>query len=165
MTGLMTGTPEPITREVGKETLQDLAQEFESKEAAAAPPPPPAATPEASAPAPLDREQRRALVPICAAAVNALGAIITTRAKVKPLAKPEIDLLAGAAAELAAFYIPAEPDPRLAAWLNLGLALLAVVGARLPEASEPKPAAPAPKPAEGQPAGDDPTPVLKPAIV
>lgn len=78
------------------------------------------------------------LVAAMSMVVTGLSAPICRKAKVTPVEKHEADMLGQALAQLVTIYDLGPKDPKGAAWMGLGMALVGVVGARvrLPEAKE-----------------------------
>jgi hypothetical protein len=74
------------------------------------------------------------LVAICAEIVDAIGAAVTSRAKVAPLSAVEKHDLGRALATVAAQYDLAGLSPRSLAWVSLALAAFGVAAPRIREA-------------------------------
>ncbi|MGE5503315.1 MAG: hypothetical protein ACM31L_02725, partial [Actinomycetota bacterium] len=69
-------------------------------------------------------------------AVRMGGAIACRKANVTTLEEHEVGALAQAACDVARYYITNTMDPKVAAWLGLGLTAMAVVANRRPLASQ-----------------------------
>jgi hypothetical protein len=126
----------------GRETLDDLAQE-----AAALAPGAPAAGGEGQGEAAQDAAQGEIVPPVteglrlaCRTIAGVLGAIACDRAGVEPLRDVEREQLGDALAGVAVFYLPADGDPRVMAWLTLGLAVAGVAAPRIKATGDAGPA-------------------------
>lgn len=130
----------------GPDTLDALAQE------AAATAPPPEAEGEAAPGAESTAEiiappVTEGLRVACRTVVAVMGGLICARADVEPLRELEIVQTGDALAGVAAFYLPADGDPRIMAWLTLALAIAGVAAPRVAQARrQAEPAPPPPRP-------------------
>lgn len=132
---MKTDTPPPAAeapRQIGAESLDDLAREAAASPDPAAAPPPHEPAAEIMEP----RTANQGLAYGCRALVAVLGNLACRRAGVDTLTEAETIAAGDALAGVAVYYLPTDGDPRVMAWATLALTLASIAGPRMKRAEE-----------------------------